>query len=244
MLTMFRAREIPWPRLLAEGVAIVVSILLALWIQAWWQARADREDEAASLVRLVRDLEDDILDLKGNLDRARTGLHAARWLAENRGTRPADISALKQALFDIGHCSILLLNSSEYTSLRNSGDFRLIRDKELLQTITALYEERTFLYQLHEKDCADSQDVVQLTMPYVRHTIPPLFRPNGGSQGWQLWDQPMVEEVADSAGLLSDAILINSVVALAADRQFLIEREETALQDTKRLQTAIQGELD
>ena len=241
---MFKARQIPWPRIFAEGVAIVVSILLAFWIQAWWQARADRADEAVSLSRLVRDLDDDTLDLEGNLDRARTGPHAARWLAENRGTRPIDISALKQALFDIGHCSVLLLNSSEYTSLRSSGDFRLIRDKELLQTITAFYEDRTFLYQLHEKDCADSQAVVQLTMPYVRHTIPPLFRPNGGSEGWQFWDQPMVEEVIDPAGLLSDAILINSVVALAADRQFLIAIAERGLKDTKRLQAAIQGELD
>jgi hypothetical protein len=74
--------------------------------------------------------------------------------------------------------------------------------------------------------------------------IPPLFRPNGGSLGWKMWDQPMVEEVVDPAGLLSDAILINRVVALAADRQFLIELEDSALQDTKRLQAAIQGELD
>ncbi len=241
---MSKVREIPWPRIFAEGTAIVVSILLAFWIQAWWQERADRADEAASLARLVRDLDDDIRDLEGNLDRAGTGLHAARWLAEYRGTGPVEISALKQALFDIGHCSVVLLKSSEYTSLRSSGDFRLIRDKELLQSITAFYEERALLYQLHENDCADSQDVVQLTMPFVRHTIPPLFRPNGGSIGWQMWDQPMVEEVVDSAGLLSDSILINSVVALAADRQFLIEKVERALQDTKRLQEAIQGELD
>ena len=238
------SQKIPWKRIATEGAAIVVSILIAFSIDAWWQERADRADEAASLARLVRNLGDDILDLDGNLERARTGLHAARWLAENRDTRPVDISALKQALFDIGHCSVLLLNSSEYTSLRSSGDFRLIRDKELLQTITAFYEERAFLYQLHEKDCDDSQDVVQLTMPFVRHTIPPLFRPNGGSIGWQMWDQPMVEEVVDPAGLLRDAILINSVVALAADRQFLIEIADSALQDTKRLQAAIQGELD
>ena len=238
------SQKIPWKRIATEGAAIVVSILIAFSIDAWWQERADRADEAASLARLVRDLGDDILDIDGNLERARTGLHAARWLAENRGTRPVDISALKQSLFDVGHCSVLLLNSSEYTSLRSSGDFRLIRDKELLQTITAIYEERALLYQLHEKDCDDSQDVVQLTMPFVRLTIPPLFRPNGGSIGWNMWDQPMVEEVVDPAGLLSDAILINSVVALAADRQFLIEIADSALQDTKRLQAAIQGELD
>ena len=36
---MSKIREIPWPRILAEGTAIVVSILLAFWIQAWWEGR-------------------------------------------------------------------------------------------------------------------------------------------------------------------------------------------------------------
>lgn len=35
-------REIPWKRLLAEGAAIVASILLAFAIDAWWQDRSDQ----------------------------------------------------------------------------------------------------------------------------------------------------------------------------------------------------------
>ena len=44
-------RSIPWPRILAEGVAIVVSILLAFGIQAWWEDSQDRAEgmEAAEL---------------------------------------------------------------------------------------------------------------------------------------------------------------------------------------------------
>jgi hypothetical protein len=34
--------NIPWKRLSAEGLAIVVSILLAFWIDAWWDTRKDR----------------------------------------------------------------------------------------------------------------------------------------------------------------------------------------------------------
>jgi hypothetical protein len=34
--------NIPWKRLTAEGAAIVVSILLAFWIDAWWDDRAER----------------------------------------------------------------------------------------------------------------------------------------------------------------------------------------------------------
>jgi hypothetical protein len=44
--------EIPWPHILAEGVVIVASILLALAADAWWDAplqsgdgRAGRDDQ-------------------------------------------------------------------------------------------------------------------------------------------------------------------------------------------------------
>jgi len=35
-----------WARVLAEGSAIVVSILLAFGIQAWWEERQERTEEA------------------------------------------------------------------------------------------------------------------------------------------------------------------------------------------------------
>jgi len=42
-------RSIPWPRILAERVAIVVSILLAFGIQAWWEGVQDREEVGRDL---------------------------------------------------------------------------------------------------------------------------------------------------------------------------------------------------
>ena len=45
-------RDISWPKLLAEGAAIVASILLAFAIDAWWSGQQDREDEAVVLAAL------------------------------------------------------------------------------------------------------------------------------------------------------------------------------------------------
>lgn len=53
---MDKKREIPWPRILAEGGAIVVSILLAFWIEAWWQERHERIAETAILEVVVLEL--------------------------------------------------------------------------------------------------------------------------------------------------------------------------------------------
>lgn len=56
-------QEIPWKRLTAEGAVVVVSILLAFWIDAWWDSHVEsvrernqliamREEFSASLVSL------------------------------------------------------------------------------------------------------------------------------------------------------------------------------------------------
>jgi hypothetical protein len=50
-------REIPWPRIFAEGGAILLSILLAFWIDAWWDDRADDKQERALLIALSQDFQ-------------------------------------------------------------------------------------------------------------------------------------------------------------------------------------------
>jgi hypothetical protein len=49
--------KIPWARVLAEGVVIVVSILLAFWIDTRWDGRQDRAQREALLNALLEDFE-------------------------------------------------------------------------------------------------------------------------------------------------------------------------------------------
>jgi len=63
-------RSIPWPRIFAEGFAIVVSILLAFGIQAWWEGRQERGDE----LRILEGLGADFRANREELNRV-TGLH-------------------------------------------------------------------------------------------------------------------------------------------------------------------------
>lgn len=46
------SNDIPWKRLTAEGIAIVVSILLAFSIDAWWADRVEHRAQSAQLTRL------------------------------------------------------------------------------------------------------------------------------------------------------------------------------------------------
>lgn len=58
---MDKARDIPWLRISAEAAAIVVSILLAFAIDAWWANRQVTEEERDTLTQLraefVRNIE-------------------------------------------------------------------------------------------------------------------------------------------------------------------------------------------
>ena len=64
---MDKFRNIPWSRIFAEGTAIVVSILLAFWIQAWWENRQQQQEEHAILTSLI----DEFLEKKERLNRDR-----------------------------------------------------------------------------------------------------------------------------------------------------------------------------
>ena len=50
---MNEIRKTLWTRIFTEGSAIVVSILLAFWIQAWWESRQDRSHERVILSTLL-----------------------------------------------------------------------------------------------------------------------------------------------------------------------------------------------
>ena len=54
---MAERRNVPWTTVAVEAIAIVVSILLAFAIDAWWTERNERENEQSALLALRSDLE-------------------------------------------------------------------------------------------------------------------------------------------------------------------------------------------
>jgi hypothetical protein len=66
-----RGLAVPWWRLLAEGAAIVLSILLAFSIDAWWDGRREYRREQALLAGLLEDFRSSRPDLESRLALAR-----------------------------------------------------------------------------------------------------------------------------------------------------------------------------
>ena len=64
---MSKVSEIPWPRILAEGTAIVVSILLAFSIEAWWTDRQEQAEQERILLALKKEFETNLATIEEQL---------------------------------------------------------------------------------------------------------------------------------------------------------------------------------
>ena len=135
------ASRFPWTRLAAEAVAIVLSILLAFAIDAWWDERGDRLEEQRVLQQLTEEFEAVSAQLDGyialdrrtlrNVSRIDSMIRAAR--AAGRSTIVARDSTLRWLVSQGTFAPTL----PTLDGLRTSGRLTLIQDEELVGALAA-----------------------------------------------------------------------------------------------------------
>jgi len=134
-------RSIPWPRILAEGAIIVVSILLAFWIDAWWEGRQAEASEEVVLQTLLDDLvakRQLLADRNRFVGAIRNSAEALLRISSGTDTMPSEDS-VDGLISDVWWVS----NGAQWTSaplesLVASGDLSLISNPELVQSLEAL----------------------------------------------------------------------------------------------------------
>jgi hypothetical protein len=131
---MNRQREIPWLRILAEGTIIVVSILLAFWIDTWWETNKEREFRQTLLSSLLEELN----QVQARLDYQEIYFNAIRGSARRlviAGISPdTDLGdrEIDKLLFEICFYSNRgALEAPELAAIVSGGYQSLIRDAEL-----------------------------------------------------------------------------------------------------------------
>ena len=226
----------PWLRYAAEFGVVFLGVWLSLMAEGWRQDRQDRDAERLALEGIVEELAADVIDMEGNLERARRGLTAATWIVSNRSRLP-DADSVSVALTGIGPCSFPFMASSQYATLKSAGDLNLIQDRELRGGIAEVYELRRFLEWLHERDCLESSGVLEVLAPLVTLTV---HAPDpSGTNEWSA----DIESVDDVATLFEDALAIDRIAKLASHRQFLIEWIGREIEKTEVLREDILSEL-
>ena len=157
----------PASRYVAEGAAIVLSILLAFGIDAWWEAQTERQEES----RILTALNDELLSNRDTLaarvawhidvQSATLALMAEGTLAES--TLPSD--SLDQLIGGASWWGTSTpFQMATMDALTLSGKLALIRDEELLRGITAWGRG---VARLHLVAAQDYDHHVAVFMPFL-----------------------------------------------------------------------------
>jgi len=168
-------RSAPWPRILAEGFAIVVSILLAFGIQAWWEGRREAEDESEIMAGLRTEFQEIEQDLLRYMDYYRfTGSDIEALLSVDGG-KPR---AMSTASADSAFWSLLFIptydpGQATLDGLVASGRLERLRSRPLRD---ALNLWRNSLGEIQD----DQQGMVEWTwstiVPYLAREGVPMTR--------------------------------------------------------------------
>lgn len=132
---MAETRKIPLKRISAEIAAIIISILLAFSIDAWWDSRRDIERESMLLVTLKHDFEQNRELLKEALASNQESLATVQEFSNviaNSETAPQNFDLLYAQSFRVQFFEPV---SATYDALFSGGDFALIRSDELRQAM-------------------------------------------------------------------------------------------------------------
>ncbi len=168
---MTSSRTIPWPRILAEGGAIVVSILLAFAIDAWWQERSDRTREQTAIRRLIVEYETNLQRLENDRADHQNVLTATGRLLDLIGPDPAEVQdpdAMARLLIDCLTNPVLEPRLGTTNSLIASGEIRLLQDEEIQSKLTEWPMLAQELIEWQEIERMHGEELIlDLTYDYV-----------------------------------------------------------------------------
>lgn len=161
------ASRIPVARLLAEGVVVVGSILLAFAIDAGWDARQERTEE----LRILETLLDEALENRQEFERmtgyhrqaaATTSLIIDEGVRESRGVSP---DSLDHLLIDVSGWLLPEYDRSALDATLLGGKLGLISDPQLTRLLARWQRDLEVAIRMED----DHQGVMrQAWMPFLR----------------------------------------------------------------------------
>ncbi len=163
---MTNTNNIQWGRTAAEGVAIVVSILLAFWIDTWWEDQKEARFEVVYLHELKEDFELNKSTLEIMTARLEGIIRSTLVLQEQSALASPSlpVAELNENFRSITRMATFIPVNRAYANLTGSGDLRLIQSRPLKNALAEYYAAAkiTVLVQnTHE------MELVQIYEPYI-----------------------------------------------------------------------------
>lgn len=135
---MPNARDIPWPRLIAESSAIVISILLAFSIDAWWTERQETVREERQIQALIAEFEGNRGTLDYDLDRLREVTSNLEELTNNLSSVSVgdDVTVFDRYFWSVRQGGIVDPSTGTLDAMISSGDLGLLQNESLRSAVS------------------------------------------------------------------------------------------------------------
>jgi hypothetical protein len=217
--------QIPWLRVIVEGVVIVGSILLALAADAWWDGRNDREQGEALVASLASDYQENITRLDDVIGRQEQIVAAIRELVmiiDGDVQRPAADSVVR-LINEASNRQRFERVRGGYEAILGAGDLTLISNRELLRELAAFAG-------LAEEEFEDTEES-RLHVMVMHESLGPLGTGLLGSYGRDRLNLPDRPPVADSVwvvlgdGLFQASLSVRGLLELSRLMHFRELRE-------------------
>lgn len=143
--------KIPWKRLTAEGAAIVASILLAFWIDAWWDNRVEQNALSENLLALEQEINSNLAHMEERLGQIQTIYRKLDGLFQLLNDPDRQILP-EQLAEDLGQIYTIYgsdLTHSAFDVVMSPGNLRLVEDTELRVSIVQTKESITNIDELY-----------------------------------------------------------------------------------------------
>jgi hypothetical protein len=130
-----------WSRLLIEGLVIVISILLAFAIDAWWDERQYRESELKKIARISAELNLNAERIQGKIETLDLAIDVTSKFISWMGPHPENVQTQEflnawTQLFSIGTFSLTRSASENFLA---TGNFDRTHNADIHQAVTEWY---------------------------------------------------------------------------------------------------------
>ena len=140
---MANTNNIQWKRIFAEGAAIVVSILLAFSIEAWWAERQERAEERGILESLYVEFEvnrDEAAFVISVHERAIQAVATLMELSQDE-ILALPVEAVGEMVDSLANPYTFDAVRGSIDALNSSGKLGILRDRELRETLTTFVND-------------------------------------------------------------------------------------------------------
>ena len=149
---MAENNTIPWKRLSTEGLVIVVSILLAFAIDAWWEERQEQTAQLERLARVAAEIEVNSVFIERKIDTLVGAIDATSVYLSWMGPDPDPVTREQFSrqwgvMLDIGMFSITRRSTDEYLG---AAETTSSQQAGVRQALLEWYTEGDLIVRQHE----------------------------------------------------------------------------------------------